>query len=168
MKPNSAASCPVIAKHIKIALVGQPNVGKSMLVNSISNAHLHVGNFTGVTVEKTEVLFDYKDYHFTVVDLPGTYAFTNYTIEERVTHDFLCNEEYDLIINVVDSTNLEKNLQLTAELMTMSKKMVLALNMSDEAKKEGIEINAPYLSQLLDLPAVSVSAVSKEGPWDCA
>ena len=69
MKPNSAASCPVIAKHIKIALVGQPNVGKSMLVNSISNAHLHVGNFTGVTVEKTEVLFDYKDYHFTVFDV---------------------------------------------------------------------------------------------------
>lgn len=163
MKQNSAASCPVIAKHIKIALVGQPNVGKSMLINSISNAHLHVGNFTGVTVEKTEVLFDYRDYHFTVVDLPGTYAFTNYTIEERVTHDFLCNEEYDLIINVVDSTNLEKNLQLTAELMTMSKKMVLALNMSDEADKEGLEIDAPYLSQLLNLPAVSVSAVSKKG-----
>ena len=163
MKQNSAPFCPVTAKHIKIALVGQPNVGKSMLINSISNAHLHVGNFTGVTVEKSEVLFDYKDYHFTVVDLPGTYAFTNYTIEERVTHDFLCNEEYDLIINVVDSTNLEKNLQLTAELMTMSKKMVLALNMSDEALKEGLEIDAAYLSQLLDLPAVSVSAVSKQG-----
>ena len=134
-----------------------------MLINSISNAHLHVGNFTGVTVEKTEVLFDYNDYHFTVVDLPGTYAFTNYTIEERVTHDFLCNEEYDLVINVVDSTNLEKNLQLTAELMTMSKKMVLALNMSDEAEKEGLEIDAPYLSKLLNLPAVRVSAVSKLG-----
>ena len=163
MMENSAPTCPVIAKHIKIALVGQPNVGKSMLINSISNAHLHVGNFTGVTVEKTEVLFDYNDYHFTVVDLPGTYAFTNYTIEERVTHDFLCNEEYDLVINVVDSTNLEKNLQLTAELMTMSKKMVLALNMSDEAEKEGIEIDAEYLSQLLTLPAVRVSAVSKLG-----
>ena len=163
METTNAPTCPVIANHIKIALVGQPNVGKSMLINSISNAHLHVGNFTGVTVEKTEVLFDYNDYHFTVVDLPGTYAFTNYTIEERVTHDFLCNEEYDLVINVVDSTNLEKNLQLTAELMTMSKKMVLALNMSDEAEKEGLEINAPYLSQLLDLPAIAVSAVSKLG-----
>ena len=163
MMENNAPTCPVIANHIKIALVGQPNVGKSMLINSISNAHLHVGNFTGVTVEKTEVLFDYNGYHFTVVDLPGTYAFTNYTIEERVTHDFLCNEEYDLVINVADSTNLEKNLQLTAELMTMSKKMVLALNMSDEAEKEGIEIDAEYLSQLLDLPAVRVSAVSKLG-----
>ena len=163
MQHTEAPTCPVTANHIKIALVGQPNVGKSMLINSISNAHLHVGNFTGVTVEKTEVLFDYKEYHFTVVDLPGTYAFTNYTIEERVTHDFLCNEDYDLVINVVDSTNLEKNLQLTAELMTMSKKMVLALNMSDEAEKEGIEIDAEYLSQLLNLPAVKVSAVAKTG-----
>lgn len=156
-------ACPVIAKHIKIALVGQPNVGKSMLINSVSNAHLHVGNFSGVTVDKTEVLFDYKDYHFTVVDLPGTYAFTDYTIEERVTHDYLCAESYDLIINVIDSTNLEKNLQLTSELMSMSKSMVIALNMSDEAKKEGIEIDAAYMSELLGIPCVKVSAVTKEG-----
>ncbi|MDD5717655.1 MAG: ferrous iron transport protein B [Sulfuricurvum sp.] len=148
---------------IKVALVGQPNVGKSMLINSISNARLHVGNFTGVTVEKTEVVFDYDGYHFNVVDLPGTYAFTDYSIEERVTHEFLTNESYDLIINVLDSTNMEKNLQLTAELMTMSKKMVIALNMSDEAEKEGIEINAPYLSQLLGIPCVRVSAAAKTG-----
>jgi len=156
-------TCPIIAKHIKIALVGQPNVGKSMLINSISNAHLHVGNFSGVTVDKTEVLFDYKDYHFTVVDLPGTYAFTDYTIEERVTHSYLCAEGYDLIINVVDSTNLEKNLQLTSELMSMSKDIVIALNMSDEAQKEGIEIDASYMSELLGVPCVKVSAVTKEG-----
>lgn len=163
MRPDSSQACPITARHIKVALVGQPNVGKSMLINSISNARLHVGNFTGVTVEKTEVLFDYKGYHFTVIDLPGTYAFTDYSIEERVTHDFLCNEEYDLILNVADSTNLEKNLQLTSELMTMSKKMVLALNMSDEAEKEGIGIDAAYLSQLLGIPAVKVSAVAKTG-----
>ena len=163
MKDMIGKACPVIANHIKIALVGQPNVGKSMLINSISNAHLHVGNFTGVTVEKSEVLFDYKEYHFTVVDLPGTYAFTDYTIEERVTHDYLCAESYDLIINVVDSTNLEKNLQLTTELMSMSKNMVIALNMSDEAQKEGIEINEKYMSQLLGIPCVKVSAVTKDG-----
>ena len=156
-------ACPVIANHIKIALVGQPNVGKSMLINSISNAHLHVGNFTGVTVEKSEVLFDYKDYHFTVVDLPGTYAFTDYTIEERVTHNYLCAESYDLIINVVDSTNLEKNLQLTTELMSMSKKMVIALNMSDEAEKEGINIDSKYMSELLGVPCIKVSAQTKFG-----
>ncbi|QOP42944.1 ferrous iron transport protein B [Sulfurimonas sediminis] len=155
--------CPIIANHIKVALVGQPNVGKSMLINSVSNAHLHVGNFSGVTVDKTEVLFDYKEYHFTVVDLPGTYAFTDYTIEERVTRDYLCAEDYDIIINVVDSTNLEKNLQLTAELFTMSKKMVIALNMSDEADKEGIEINAEYMSELLNIACVKVSAAQKTG-----
>lgn len=154
---------PVTAKNITVALVGQPNVGKSMLINSISNARLHVGNFTGVTVEKTEVLFDYGGYHFNVVDLPGTYAFSDYSIEERVTHDFLCNENYDLIINVVDSTNLEKNLQLTSELMTMSQKMVLALNMTDEADREGISVDADYLSQLLGIPAVKVSAATKLG-----
>ena len=155
--------CEIDGKRLKIALVGQPNVGKSMLINSIGNARLHVGNFTGVTVEKTEVLFEYNGYHFTVVDLPGTYVFTDYSIEERVTHDFLSNEAYDLIINVLDSTNMEKNLQLTAELMTMSKKMVVALNMSDEADKEGIEINAPYLSQLLGIPCIRVSAAAKTG-----
>jgi len=160
---NDSKVCPIIAKHIKVALVGQPNVGKSMLINSVSNAHLHVGNFSGVTVDKTEVLFDYKDYNFTVVDLPGTYAFTDYTIEERVTHDYLCAEEYDIIINVVDSTNLEKNLQLTSELLTMSKKLIIALNMSDEAEKEGIEIDAEYMSELLNIPCVKVSAAAKTG-----
>jgi ferrous iron transport protein B len=155
--------CPITEKHVKVALVGQPNVGKSMLINSVSNAHLHVGNFSGVTVDKTEVLFDYRNFHFTVVDLPGTYAFTDYTIEERVTHNYLCAEDYDIIINVVDSTNLEKNLHLTAELLTMSKKIVIALNMSDEAEKEGIEIDAKYMSELLNIPCVKVSAVQKTG-----
>ncbi len=148
---------------IKIALVGQPNVGKSMLINSISNAHLHVGNFTGVTVEKSEVHFEFQEYSFTVIDLPGTYAFTDYSIEERVTHDYLCNEDYDLILNVVDATNLEKNLQLTAELMTMSKKIVVAMNMMDEAEAEGIEINERYFTELTGLPAAKVSAVAQTG-----
>jgi len=155
--------CPITANHIKVALVGQPNVGKSMLINSVSNAHLHVGNFSGVTVDKTEVLFDYNEYHFTVVDLPGTYAFTDYTIEEKVTHKYLCDEDYDLIINVLDSTNLEKNLQLTSELLTMNKKIVIALNMSDEAEKEGIYIDEKYMSELLGVPCIKVSAAAKTG-----
>jgi len=163
MNEIESKTCPVIANHIKIALVGQPNVGKSMLINSVSNAHLHVGNFSGVTVDKTEVLFDYKDYHFTVVDLPGTYALNDYSIEERVTSEYLSDNDYDLIINVVDSTNLEKNLQLTAELMSVGKKMVIALNMTDEAQKEGIEVNATYMSQLIGISCVKVSAVTKTG-----
>jgi len=160
---KQAKICPITANHIKIALVGQPNVGKSMLINSISNAHLHVGNFTGVTVEKREVLFDYKDFHFTVVDLPGTYALNDYTIEERVTSDYLTDENYDLIINVVDSTNLEKNLQLTSELMSVGKKMVIALNMSDEADKEGLNIDEKLMSKLLGFSCVKVSAATKFG-----
>lgn len=166
MNVDNTPTCPVTVNHIKIALVGQPNVGKSMLINSVSNSHLHVGNFSGVTVDKTEVLFDYKNHHFTVVDLPGTYAFTDYTIEERVTHDYLCAEGYDLIINVIDSTSLEKNLQLTAELMSMSKSIVIALNMDDEAQKEKIFINAPYMSELMGIPCVKVSAVTKNGIED--
>ncbi len=134
-----------------------------MLINSISNARLHVGNFTGVTVEKSEVHFAFKGYDFTIIDLPGTYAFNDYTIEERVTHEFLSNESYDIMLNVVDSTNLEKNLQLTAELMSMSRKMVIALNMNDEAKKEGIYIDAEYMSQLLGVSAIKVSAVEQTG-----
>jgi ferrous iron transport protein B len=134
-----------------------------MLINSISNARLHVGNFTGVTVEKSEVHFEFKGYDFTIVDLPGTYAFSDYTIEERVTHQFLCNDHYDIMVNVVDSTNLEKNLQLSAELMSMSRKMVIALNMTDEARKEGIHIDAEYMSQLLGVPAIKVSAAEQTG-----
>ncbi len=163
MSYRDAKTCPLIANHIKVALVGQPNVGKSMLINSISNAHLHVGNFTGVTVERTEVLFDYGEYHFTIVDLPGTYALNDYTIEERVTHEYLTMHEYDLIINVVDSTNLEKNLQLTSELLTLGKKVVVALNMTDEATKEGIEIDADYMSELLGVECIKTSAQTKLG-----
>ncbi|NOQ30767.1 MAG: ferrous iron transport protein B [Helicobacteraceae bacterium] len=150
-------------KKIKIALVGQPNVGKSMLVNSISNAKLHVGNFTGVTVEKTVVECNYAGYNLEIVDLPGTYMLSDYSIEEIVTSEFLANEEYDIILNVVDSTNLEKNLQLTSELLNLNKKMCLALNMSDEAVKEGIEIDSPQLSLLLGIQTTKVSAVTKEG-----
>ncbi|MBN2782811.1 MAG: ferrous iron transport protein B [Campylobacterales bacterium] len=163
MKISKGIACPVTAKHIKIALVGQPNVGKSMLINSISNAHLHVGNFSGVTVEKKEVLFDYKDYHFTVVDLPGTYAFNDYTLEEKVTRGYLLESDYVLIINVVDSTNLQKNLQLTTELMSLDKRVVIALNMSDEARKENIVIDASYMSELMGMPCIKVAAATHEG-----
>ena len=150
-------------KQIKIALVGQPNVGKSMLTNAIGNTTLHVGNFSGVTVEKKEIRFKYKDYSITVVDLPGTYMLTNYSMEEKVTSDFLKNETYDLILNVVDSTNLERNFQLTSELLNLDKKMLVALNMSDEAKKENISIDSKQMSKLMGVSITQVSAVTKEG-----
>jgi len=150
-------------KTIKIALVGQPNVGKSMLTNSIGGAKLHVGNFTGVTVEKKEIKFQYKDFDISMVDLPGTYMLADYSMEEKVTSNFLRYEDYDLILNVVDSTNLERNLQLTSELLNLDKKMVIALNMSDEATRDGIEINSNYMSELLGVDCIKVSAKTKEG-----
>ncbi|MGL2425180.1 ferrous iron transport protein B [Helicobacter pylori] len=149
-------------KEITIALVGQPNVGKSSLINALSNAHLKVGNFAGVTVDKMEVSLVHKEHQITIIDLPGTYALNDFTTEEKVTKDFLEKGQYDLILNVVDSTNLERNLALSAQLLDTNKKMLLALNMWDEAKKEGININTEKLSKELGIVCVPTSARFKE------
>ncbi|WQW01338.1 ferrous iron transport protein B [Helicobacter pylori] len=149
-------------KEITIALVGQPNVGKSSLINALSNAHLKVGNFAGVTVDKMEVSLIHKDHQITIIDLPGTYALNDFTTEEKVTKDFLEKGQYDLILNVVDSTNLERNLALSMQLLDTNKKMLLALNMWDEAQKEGIKINTEKLSKELGVVCVPTSARSKE------
>ena len=150
-------------QHLTIALVGQPNVGKSMLINSISDSRLRVGNFSGVTVEKAEVNFEYEGMKIRIVDLPGAYSLNEYTIEEKVTKNFLENEDYDLILNVVDATNLERNLLLTTELLEYDKKMIIALNMMDEAKKEGLCIDSEQMGEVLGAPCVKVSAVAKTG-----
>lgn len=156
-------------KQIIIALAGQPNVGKSSLINAISNAKLKVGNFSGVTVDKTEVEFTIcdevkcKDYEAHIIDLPGAYSLTEYTIEEKVTKSFLQSDEYDIIVNVVDSTNLQRNLLFTTQLLETGKQVVVALNMSDEAQKEGIQIDEKQLSAILGVPCVKTSAASKEG-----
>ncbi len=149
-------------KEITIALVGQPNVGKSSLINALSNAHLKVGNFAGVTVDKMEVGLIHKEHQITIIDLPGTYALNDFTTEEKVTKDFLEKGQYDLILNVVDSTNLERNLALSTQLLDTNKKMLLALNMWDEAQKEGIKINTEKLSKELGVVCVPTSARSKE------
>ena len=156
-------------EKIVIALAGQPNVGKSSLINAISNAKLRVGNFSGVTVDKTEVEFTIcdditcKEYEAHIIDLPGAYSLTEYTIEEKVTKSFLQSDEYDVIVNVVDSTNLQRNLLFTIQLLETGKKVVVALNMSDEAKKEGIEIDEKQLSAILGVPCIKTSAATKEG-----
>ncbi|WP_219025263.1 ferrous iron transport protein B, partial [Helicobacter pylori] len=149
-------------EEIIVALVGQPNVGKSSLINALSNAHLKVGNFAGVTVDKMEVSLIHKERQITIIDLPGTYSLNDFTTEEKVTKDFLEKGQYDLILNVVDSTNLERNLALSVQLLDTNKKMLLALNMWDEAQKEGITINTEKLSKELGVVCVPTSARSKE------
>ena len=156
-------------EQITIALAGQPNVGKSSLINAISNAKLKVGNFSGVTVDKTEVEFNIcdevscKDYEVHIIDLPGAYSLTEYTIEEKVTKSFLQSDEYDIIVNVVDSTNLQRNLLFTTQLLETGKKVVVALNMDDEAQKEGIRIDEKQLSAILGVPCIKTSAAQKIG-----
>jgi ferrous iron transport protein B len=150
-------------KIIKVALVGQPNVGKSMLINSISNARLKVGNFSGVTVAKEEVFLVYKGYKIEITDLPGAYSLNEYTLEEKVTKEFLDNSSYDIILNVLDSTNLERNLYLTSELLSLDKKMIIVLNMIDEAQKESIEIDEKQLGKILGKPCLKTSAAKSIG-----
>ena len=145
-------------KTLKVAFVGQPNVGKSLLVNTICKANMHVGNFAGVTVEKAEAALVFENYKIKIIDLPGTYSLHGYSKEEKITRNFLENGEYDLIVNIADSTNLERNLLLSAELMETNKKIVLALNMSDEAENEGIKIDTEKMQSLLNIPVILISA----------
>ncbi|MDD5158166.1 ferrous iron transport protein B [Sulfurimonas sp.] len=148
-------------KKIVVALVGQPNVGKSHLLNSISGANLKVGNFAGVTVEKAEATLLRDGYKIDIIDLPGSYSLDDFAKDEKVTKEFLIEGEYDIILNVLDSTNLERNLSLTSELLELDKRMVVALNMDDEAIKEGVFIDEKELSELLGVDCIKTSSLKK-------
>lgn len=148
---------------MKIVLAGQPNVGKSSLINAMSDARLKVGNFSGVTVEKTEICFEHHCHQVQMIDLPGTYSINGFSQEEKVARDFLQDKDYDVIINVVDSTHLTRNLLLSLELLSLNKKMVIALNMYDEAKKEGLNIDVKQIEAITGIPTVAVSSSTKEG-----
>lgn len=148
-------------QKIVVALAGQPNVGKSSIINAISGSHLKVGNFAGVTIEKAEAKLVYQGYEITIIDLPGAYSLNQYSPDEKVTQDFLLQKEYDIILNVADSTNLERNLVLTAQLLELDKKILLALNMDDEAQKEGIEIDDQHLANILGVRTLKVSSKNR-------
>lgn len=138
-----------MAKSLKIALAGNPNSGKTSIFNNLTGARQHVGNWPGVTVEKKEGFCKYNGYEITVIDLPGTYSLTAYSIEELVARDFIIKEKPDVVVDIVDASNLQRNLYLTTQFKELSAKVVIALNMSDVAEKNGINIDAKNMSQLL-------------------
>ena len=141
-------------RTINVALVGNPNCGKTSLFNLASGAHEHVGNYSGVTVDAKEGYFDFEGYHFRIVDLPGTYSLSAYTPEEIYVRRHIIDETPDVIINVVDSSNLERNLYLTTQLIDMNVRMVVALNIYDELEASGNNLDYHLLSKLFGVPMV--------------
>lgn len=149
-----------------IALAGNPNSGKTTLFNALTGARQHVGNYPGVTVEKKQGVYKTDTTRFEIVDLPGTYSLTAYSLEEVVARDYLVNEKPAMVINIVDASNLERNLYLSVQFMEMGLPVCIALNMMDVAKKRGIEIDIQKLSSLLGLPVVPIVARDGKGKQD--
>ena len=150
-------------RTINVALVGNPNSGKTSLFNLASGAHEHVGNYSGVTVDAKEGHFDFEGYHFRIVDLPGTYSLSAYTPEEIYVRRHIIDETPDVIINVVDSSNLERNLYLTTQLIDMNVRMVVALNIYDELESSGNTLDYHLLSKLFGVPMLPTVSKKNRG-----
>ena len=150
-------------KEIVVALVGNPNCGKTSLFNFASGAHEHVGNYSGVTVDAKEGYADFEDYHIKIVDLPGTYSLSAYSPEELYVRRQLVDDTPDVVINVIDSSNIERNLYLTTQLMDMHLRVVCALNMFDEMEQRGDKLDIDTLSSLMGIPMVPTSFKSGRG-----
>lgn len=153
-------------RTINVALVGNPNCGKTSLFNIASGSHEHVGNYSGVTVDAKEGYFEFQGYHFRLIDLPGTYSLSAYSPEELYVRKHIIEETPDVIINVVDAGNLERNLYLTTQLIDMNVRMVVALNMYDALQHSGNTLNIKKLSQLLGVPMVPTISQTGEGVDD--
>ncbi|MDD5601051.1 MAG: FeoB small GTPase domain-containing protein, partial [Actinomycetota bacterium] len=141
-------------KEITIALAGNPNSGKTTIFNNLTGMRQHVGNYPGVTVEKKTGIVEYKGYRINVVDLPGTYSLTAYSEEEIIARNFIVNERPDVVVDVIDTSNLERNMYLAVQLMELNTPLVLAFNMVDVARKAGKIINTNLLSELLGVSIV--------------
>ena len=148
-------------KIITVALAGNPNSGKTTVFNALTGARQHVGNYPGVTVEKKEGVREYKGFEFRFVDLPGTYSLTAHSIEEIVARDFIINEQPDVVVDVIDASNFERNLYLATQLYELNVPLILVLNMADVAKKQGFDFNTAQIGQFYN--AEVVSAVASKG-----
>jgi ferrous iron transport protein B len=149
---------------LTIALAGNPNAGKSTIFNALTGLHQHTGNWPGKTVEKKEGLIEHDRLKINIVDLPGTYSLTAYSPEEIIARDFIIEQRPDLVINVVDATNLERNLYLTVQILELDVPVVIALNMTDDLQREGAKIDMEQLSQLLgNIPVVPTTANKGKG-----
>lgn len=149
--------------HIKIAIAGNPNSGKTTLFNALTGSHQQVGNWPGVTVERLEGSYKYQNTKVSITDLPGIYSFSAYSIDETIAREHILNDKPDLVINVLDATNLERNLFLTTQLLEMKVPMVVVLNMMDLANRRRIKIEIEHLSQHLDCPVIPVVASKNKG-----
>ena len=148
---------------VNIGFIGNPNCGKTTLFNAYTGARLKVANWPGVTVEKKEGSMDYHGHEFKLVDLPGIYSLTSYTMEEKVSREFILSDDADVIVDIADASSLERNLYLTLQLIELGKPVVLALNMMDIVEERGMEIDMHRLPEMLGIPVVPVSARKKRG-----
>ncbi len=148
---------------IKVALAGQPNCGKSTIFNMVSGINQHIANYPGVTVDKKVGRFEYEKQTIEMVDLPGTYSFSSFSLEERVAKDFIVDEKPDVIVNIVDASNIKRNLYLTFQLLEIGVPVVVVLNMMDVAQRRGVEIDIQKISQMLGCKVVSASGAKGVG-----
>ena len=151
---------------LRVALIGNPNCGKTTLFNILTGSTAHVGNWPGVTVDKKEGIYKKLEEPIDIIDLPGIYSFSPYTPEEVISRNYIMDEKPDCVINIVDATNLERNLYLTTQLMEMDIPVVVALNMMDVIKKEGIELDVKLLEKNMGIPVVAISAQTGENIHD--
>ncbi len=150
-------------QEIKLAFIGNPNCGKTTLFNAYTGQRLKVANYPGVTIEKKEGELEYKNKQIVITDLPGIYSLNSYSIEEKVSKEFIENEDLDVIIDVVDASSLERNLYLTLQLIENNKNIIIALNMMDIVKKRGMNIDIKKLEETLGVKVIPISAKTKEG-----